>query len=104
MTGKTKAEHGELLRSTAIKYGFSKVLSSITIDNCSAILGAGDKLKNDDSFPAFESHIGCLGHQISLITNSVINEFSKCFKTIPDSELEKLLSKQRRDYDIPSEE
>lgn len=104
MDGKIKEAHAEFLRSTALKYGFSKMLFSITIDNCSAILGAGDKLKGDINFPAFEGHVGCLAHQISLISNSVITEFSKSFKPIPDSELEEMLTHEKRDYKIPSGE
>lgn len=57
---KSKEEHGEHLTNTAVKYGFSKLLSSITTDNCSAILGAADGFKYDIDFPSFRAHIGCL--------------------------------------------
>lgn len=82
----------------------NQMLSSITTDNCSAILGAGDRFKNSAEFPVLSVHIGCLGHQISLITNSVISEFAEAFNSIPDSDLEGLVSSDCTDYDaLPNE-
>lgn len=80
------------------------MLSSITTDNCLAILGIYDESKDTVDTPAFEGRIGCLGHQISLISNSVIAEFSKSSTKVPGSELEKMLSHQKKDYEISLDE
>lgn len=100
---KSKKAHTELLKSTALNYGFSNILSSITTDNCSTVLGSGDSLKDTTDFPNLGSHIGCLAHQISLITICIIAEFSRAFLVTPDSELEILLQ-DGDDCQIPFEE
>lgn len=92
------------LEKTASKNKFSGILSSITTDNCSAVLGAGDVLKDTPEFPFLAAHIGCLGHQLFLLTNIIVSEFVRAFKTIPDLELEALTFTEQLDYVIPMDE
>ncbi|KAG0668882.1 hypothetical protein C6P45_004299 [Maudiozyma exigua] len=102
--GKSKKAHTKLLKSTVKSYKCSKLLSSVTTDNCSAILGAADNFKDGANFPAFKGHIGCLGNQIFLISNSDVREFSKSFESISDSQFEELMDEEEADYEIPLEE
>ncbi|CCD26009.2 uncharacterized protein NDAI_0G02340 [Naumovozyma dairenensis CBS 421] len=100
---KSKARHSVLLQSTIEKYKAHGLLSSVTTDNCSQVLGAGNVLKKDHMCVNFRESIGCLAHQLALFTNDFINAITCAFSGVLDDEINRYLKEENDNEEVSPE-